>query len=176
MDLLLTDEATLPLRAAKIDETSLALPCSTKQTLSLKYKLNLAFPWFCHTFAQQNPSSGKLPAKILILLIILLRDQQSSRGRMPRNKHFNVKESFLKIFANFNEETSPLSKGESSLILFLLYKIITYFKHAIFGKFIQSNFRKSLQHSFHHFLLPCARFISRGDFLKSTCYSFPVIL
>ena len=34
-------------------------------------------------------------------------------------------------------------------------------------------FRESLEYSFHHFLLPCTRFISRRTFLKPTCHSFP---
>ena len=36
-------------------------------------------------------------------------------------------------------------------------------------------FRDSLQYPFHHFLLPRTRFISRRNFLKATCHSFPRI-
>ena len=39
--------------------------------------------------------------------------------------------------------------------------------------FIFSIFRGCLEYPFHHFLLLCTRFISRRNFLKATCHSFP---
>ena len=54
MDLQRAGKVILSFIVAKISETSLALPCSIKWTLSLKYKLGLSmlFPWSSQSFVQ----------------------------------------------------------------------------------------------------------------------------